>query len=293
MQPTPRNKLYMTREDFPSYNDEIARVYRQLHPKEEDKEDDMLCKDVTFCVTEACNLACTYCYECHKTSRRMSWETAKRIVDGLFEGEFVDNSAPAIILDFIVTPYVPVYSGDKMVSCIFGGVLVGASLAVVFMRGSTTGGGDIAAKLLQKYRPHMQTGTAVMATDMVIILLSMVVFQNIESGLYGLINMVVSTYVIDVILYGMNKSTMITVITSKPQEIADALMDALERGCTLIKSRGAYAKQEGESVICVVDRKQFYKAKKVIYGIDKQAFVIVSEAKEVYGEGFLDSDWEV
>ena len=139
----------------------------------------------------------------------------------------------------------------------------------------------------------MQTGTAVMATDMVIILLSMVVFQNIESGLYGLINMVVSTYVIDVILYGMNKSTMITVITSKPQEIADALMDALERGCTLIKSRGAYAKQEGESVICVVDRKQFYKAKKVIYGIDKQAFVIVSEAKEVYGEGFLDSDWEV
>ena len=101
MQPTPRNKLYMTREDFPSYNDEIARVYRQLHPKEEDKEDDMLCKDVTFCVTEACNLACTYCYECHKTSRRMSWETAKRIVDGLFAGEFVDNTAPAIILDFI------------------------------------------------------------------------------------------------------------------------------------------------------------------------------------------------
>ena len=101
MQPTPRNKLYMTREDFPSYNNEIARVYRQLHPKEEDKEDDMLCKDVTFCVTEACNLACTYCYECHKTSRRMSWETAKRIVDGLFAGEFVDNTAPAIILDFI------------------------------------------------------------------------------------------------------------------------------------------------------------------------------------------------
>ena len=88
-------------------------------------------------------------------------------------------------------------------------------------------------------------------------------------------------------------SQVITVITSRPQEIADALMDALERGCTLIKSRGAYAKQEGESVICVVDRKQFYKAKKVIYGIDKQAFVIVSEAKEVYGEGFLDSDWEV
>ena len=86
---------------------------------------------------------------------------------------------------------------------------------------------------------------------------------------------------------------MVTVITSHPQEISDALMEEVERGCTLIKSRGAYSKVDGESVICVVDRKQFYRAKRVIYGIDKNAFVIVSEAKEVYGEGFLDSDWEV
>lgn len=198
-----------------------------------------------------------------------------------------------VVLDFIVTPYVPVYEGDKMVSCLFGGVLMGASLAVVFMRGSTTGGGDIAAKLLQKFRPHMQTGTAIMATDLVIILASMLVFRNIESGLYGLINMVVSTYVIDVILYGMNKSTMITVMSPKSVEIGDKLMELLERGCTFYKSRGGFSDTDGETLICVVDKKQFYKAKKAIYHIDPKAFLIVSEAKEVYGEGFLDSDWEV
>lgn len=198
-----------------------------------------------------------------------------------------------VILDFAVTPYVPVYVGDKMVSCLFGGVLMGASLAVVFMRGSTTGGGDIVAKLLQKYRPHIQTGTAIMLTDLVIIAASMAVFGNIESGLYGLINMVVSTYVIDIILYGMNKSTMVTVMSPKVGEIAELLMERLGRGCTFFKSRGAYSKTEGETLICVVDRKQFYKAKKIIYSIDRDAFVIVSEAKEVYGEGFLDSDWEV
>ena len=198
-----------------------------------------------------------------------------------------------VILDGIVTPYVPVYTGDKMVSCLFGGVLLGISLAIVFMRGSTTGGGDIAAKLLQKFRPHMQTGKAVMATDLVIILLSMVVFRNIESGLYGLINMVVGTYVIDVILYGMNKSTMITVITGKSEEVAKALMQELERGCTFLKSRGAYSNRDGETIICVLDKKQFYRAKKIVYGIDPQAFMIVSEAQEVYGEGFLNSDWEV
>ena len=197
------------------------------------------------------------------------------------------------ILDFIVTPYIPIYTGDKLVSCIFGAVMVGASLSVVFMRGSTTGGGDIMAKLLQKFRPHMQTSTAVMLTDLVIIAASMVVFRNIESGLYGLINMVLGSYVIDMILYGTNKSTMMTVMSSHNQEIAEGLMKELERGVTFYKSRGAYSNREGEALVCVVDRKQFYKAKKIVYDIDRSAFMIVSEAKEVYGEGFLDSDWEV
>lgn len=197
------------------------------------------------------------------------------------------------ILDVIVTPYMPIYHGDKLVSCIFGAVMVGASLAVVFMRGSTTGGGDIMAKLLQRFRPHMQTSTAVMLTDLVIVAASMAVFRNIEAGLYGLINMVLGSYVIDMILYGTNKSTMVTVMSPHVQEIADELMKELERGVTFYKSRGAYSNREGETLICVVDRKQFYKAKRIIYGIDRNAFMIVSEAKEVYGEGFLDSDWEV
>lgn len=197
------------------------------------------------------------------------------------------------IIDFIVTPYVPVYSGDKLLSCISDAVLVGASLSVVFMRGSTTGGGDIMAKLLQKFRPHMQTSTAVMMTDLVIIGTSILVFQNIESGLYGLINMVLGSYIIDIMLYGPNKSTMITVMSPHVEEIAAELMDYLERGCTYYKSEGAFSKREGKTLICVVDKKQFYKAKRIIYGIDANAFLIVSEAKEVYGEGFLDSNWEV
>lgn len=101
MKTEPRNKLYMTREDFPSYNDEFAQIYQILYPRSDEQEETTFCKDVTFCVTEQCNLACTYCYECHKTGRRMSWETAKSIVDSLFEGDLTDAKAPAIILDFI------------------------------------------------------------------------------------------------------------------------------------------------------------------------------------------------
>lgn len=198
-----------------------------------------------------------------------------------------------VILDFIITPYVPVYTGDKMVSCIFGGRAHGGQP-----------GCGVHARLHHRRRRHCSQaapevpapyadGDGSDADGYGDHRASMVVFGNIESGLYGLINMVVSTYVIDIMLYGMNKSTMVTVMSPKVQEIGDQLMEHLGRGCTFFKSRGGYAKVEGETLICVVDRKQFYKAKKIIYGIDEDAFVIVSEAKEVYGEGFLDSDWEV
>jgi len=199
----------------------------------------------------------------------------------------------SFIIDVIVTPYVPIYVGDKIISCIAGAVLVGASLAVVFVRGSTTGGGDIMAKLLQKFRPHLPTNTAIMMTDFVIIGTSILVFRNIDAGLYGLLNMYLGSYIIELMLYGPNKSTMITVMSSHVEEIAEELMDFLERGCTYYKSEGACSKREGKTLICVVDKKQFHKAKKIIYGIDPTAFLIVSEAKEVYGEGFLHHTWEV
>lgn len=198
-----------------------------------------------------------------------------------------------VILDCVVTPFIPVYMGDKMVSCIFGGVFAGTAMALVLMRGSTTGGGDIVAKLLQKFRPHMQTGAAIRAVNLVIVASSMLLFRNIEAGLYGLINMGVVTWVIDAILYGMNKSTMVTVLSAHYLEISEQFMLQLGHGCTFLKSRGAYSESEGEALICVVDRKQFYKVKKIVYGIDRKAFMIASEAKEVYGKGFLDYERDV
>lgn len=98
----PKNGYYLTQEDFPNFQDEFSKTWRKLHPEvSENCGDEQLCKNVTFCVTERCNLACTYCYEIHKTGRRMSFDTAKRIVDSLFEGQIVDSKSPAIILEFI------------------------------------------------------------------------------------------------------------------------------------------------------------------------------------------------
>lgn len=196
------------------------------------------------------------------------------------------------VLDLMVSPVFPQYAGDRLISSAFGGIFVGVGLALVFMRGSTTGGGDIAAKLLQRKFPYLQTGHALMVIDMMIITASVVVFKDIESALYGIISLVCTTQTIDAILYGMNKGTMVTVISPENERIAGEIMAQLDRGATFLKSQGAYSRIEGNTLMCVVDRKQFYIVKRIIDHFDPRAFVIVSETKEVYGEGFLNDPRE-
>ncbi len=193
-----------------------------------------------------------------------------------------------IVLDMAVSPWIPQYVGDRLISSVFGGILVGAGMALIFMEGSTTGGGDILAKLLQKKFPYMHTGYAIMLIDIVVIGASVLVFRELESALYGMISMVCTTQAIDAILYGMNKGTMVMINSPKNQEIASRIMARLDRGTTFFKSVGGYSRKECETLMCVVDRKQFYLVKEIIDSCDPGAFVIVSETKEVYGEGFLD-----
>lgn len=193
-----------------------------------------------------------------------------------------------VVLDLFVAPFFPQYVGDRLISSAFGGIFVGAGMALVFMRNSTTGGGDILAKLLQKRYPYMQTGHAIMAIDLVIIAASVLVFNGIEAALYGLISMMCTTQTIDAILYGMNKGTMVTIVSPKNREIAEKIMERLNRGITFYKSIGGYSKQDKETLMCVIDRKQFYLVKEIVDSCDPTAFVIVSETKEVYGEGFLE-----
>lgn len=193
-----------------------------------------------------------------------------------------------VVLDCMVAPFFPQYVGDRLISSAFGGILVGVGMALIFMRNSTTGGGDIIAKLLQRRFPYMHTGYALMLIDMVVIGLSILVFRGLEAALYGLISMVCTTQTIDALLYGMNKGTMVMIHSSKNREIADAIMVRMDRGTTFFKSMGGFSRQEGETLMCVVDRKQFYLVKAIIDAYDEHAFVVVMETKEAYGEGFLN-----
>ena len=194
-----------------------------------------------------------------------------------------------LFLDYIVAPVAPQYVGDRLISSAFGGILVGAGMSLVFMHGSTTGGGDILAKLLQKRFPYLHTGYAIMLIDFVVIGASVVVFGELEAALYGIISMVCTTQTIDAILYGMNKGTMVLVASDRNQEIAQEIMIRLGRGTTFLESQGGYSRQRRQTLMCVVDRKQFYLVREIVNKWDPHAFVIASETREVYGEGFLEA----
>lgn len=193
----------------------------------------------------------------------------------------------SVVQDFVSAFGMWQYEGDRLISCAFGGIFVGVGMALIFMRNSTTGGGDILAKLLQKLRPYMQTGYAIMLVDFVVVGISILVFGEIEAAMYGIISIVCTTQAMDTILYGMNRGSMITVHSEKNEEIAQEIMQTLDRGTTFYKSIGGYSGKEGLTLTCAVDRKQFHLVKEIIDRHDPKAFIIVSPTKETYGEGFL------
>lgn len=192
----------------------------------------------------------------------------------------------SIMVDVVIAGIAPVYVGDRMIGAVFGGILMGAGLALIFLRGSTTGGTDIISFLVRKWYPHVQIGRIMMGVDCVIIGVSIFVFGNMESGLYGLVSLFCCSMVIDSIIYGLDKGSMVMVVSEKNKEIAEQIMLELERGVTLLKGQGAYTGQDRDVLLCAVRKQQFARVRAIIYEKDPAAFVIVSETSEVLGEGF-------
>lgn len=193
----------------------------------------------------------------------------------------------SVMID-LTAPYIPQYQGDMLLTTVFGGLLAGFGLALIFMRGGTTGGTDMIASLIGKYFRHISMGRLLLAIDMVIVVISAFVYQNYESPLYATIIIFITAKVIDAVLYGVNSGTgkMMFIISPQNEEIAAQIMEKLDRGVTELKSRGGYSKQEGTMLLCAVKRQEVYRTYDIVHSVDPDAFIIVGEASEVTGEGF-------
>lgn len=206
--------------------------------------------------------------------------------------KFVTRTIVGIVVSSVVIDavalFLPAYTGDRMLSAIFGGVLSGVGLAFIFMRGATTGGTDIVARLLRKKFRHIPLGRLMLMVDFVIVCGAALVYWNIESALYAVITIYVSSALVDTVLYGTGRGNgkMLFIASKENERIAEAILKDLSRGVTKLKSKGGYTGSEGEVLLCAVRRHEITKIKDVIYSIDPSAFLITGDAGDITGEGF-------
>ena len=169
----------------------------------------------------------------------------------------------------------------------FGGVLLGAGLGLILRGGATTGGTDIIGRLVHKAFPHIQIGKVIMAADALIVVLGAVVFRSVESAMYAVIVIFVNSRLLDYILYGTGSGKLLLAVTEHAQEISDAITSKMGRGITILPVKGGYTGKEKSMVVCAVKKNEVPHLTKIIRQVDTETFIIITEAGEILGEGFI------
>ena len=183
-------------------------------------------------------------------------------------------------------PFLPVYTEDKLLSAIFGGLLAGGGLVLVFLRGATTGGTDILARLLQLKWPYLSFGRLILGVDMLVVILGGLIFHSLDSVLYASILIFVSSKVIDTVLYGTGNGKLMMVITDEGDEIAEAVTKSMKRGITVLPGKGGYTGGDKDVLMCAVRRNELYRLRALVRRYDPNAFMMITEVGEILGEGF-------
>lgn len=174
---------------------------------------------------------------------------------------------------------------EQLLACIYGGVLLGFSMGLLLMVGATTGGTELAARLLKFKLHHLSIGRLCLIIDLMVILLHALTFDNLYNALYGIIAMYISSLVMDAVVYGSINAKMAYIISDNSQAITGKLLK-MELGVTLLQGKGAWSGGEKTVVLCAFKRSQIAAIKTAVTAIDPNAFIIVCDAHEVLGEGF-------
>lgn len=177
---------------------------------------------------------------------------------------------------------------DLLLVLLFGILISGIGMGIVFNQDASTGGTDIIAKIINKFF-HVDIGKALLMSDFIITFFAGIAF-GAQAGMYALLGLIINGFVIDGVIDGMNICKHVMIISSEGQMIKDFIINDLKRGVTIYDAKGAYSGETKEVLITVVSRKQFIRLREFIKAIDKKAFIAVSEVHEVLGEGFSEID---
>jgi len=198
---------------------------------------------------------------------------------------FYGSVATSIFVDFLARSHlIPKLTDNLLLASIYGGIIVGIGLGIVFRYKATTGGSDLGARLLNHYL-GISVGQGILIIDFCIIAISALVF-GVEEAMIGLLSLFITSKVVDLLQEGVSYVRTALIISQHPERIAQVVMSELERGVTSFSGRGLYTHTDKEILFCVLAREEITRLKDIVREVDKQAFVIITDAYEVLGEGF-------
>ena len=193
----------------------------------------------------------------------------------------------AFELEFVLR-FIRPFTGNPLLVCVFGGILCGAGMALIFNRGGSTGGTDIVSRIMHKRKPHVSLGKFMLLCDAVVVVASAIVYGNIENALYAIVFIFTGTKIIDVMVYGFarNNGKLLFIVTAHYDEVTELIMRDIDRGVTLLNAQGGYNKDDKKVILCAVRPNQVHQTTVLVHSVDPNAFVIVTTAGTISGEGF-------
>lgn len=177
---------------------------------------------------------------------------------------------------------------DIILSTLYGGILKGIGLGLVYSTGVATGGGDVTVRVLRRKYPYVNLGTIMMCIDTVVVMIYAVMFEAYDKAMYTMISMYVCSTVIDIILYGSLNAKLCYIITDYSDEVQKAVLSRLNIGITLLDGHGAYSGKNKQVIMCTAKKSQMVDVRNVVRTIDPDSFLIITDARSVYGRGFGD-----
>lgn len=201
-------------------------------------------------------------------------------------GSLVGTVLSSVFVDvFALTGIVMTH--DPMLASIIGGVIKGFGYGLIFFVGASTGGIDIVAKFLRQRNQHINFGTIILIIDVAIVTAYALVLNKYESAMYSLIGMFVVSRVVDLVLYGIDNSSICYIISENSEALIKQITTGhIHRGVTILEGEGAYSHRKKEVIMCVIKRTQIPEIRRIVRNVDEKAFFIVTDAKNVFGNGF-------
>ena len=177
-------------------------------------------------------------------------------------------------------------TSDRILGCIYGGVIIGIGTAIILRVSGSTGGSDLVSVIIKSFKPGLSTSNLIVIFDIIVVTLNMIAFRELEIGLYSAITIFIMGKIIDIVFEGIGFSKMVFIVSDKYEKISKEIGKTIERGTTGIYSKGMYTDKERMMIMCIASRGEVIKIRQTASKIDRASFIVISNVREVFGKGF-------